>query len=238
MEIKSPAKVNLFLNIGHKREDSFHELLSIMVKVSLWDEIFIDESDDIIVDGPEWLPMEENLVYKAALSLKNYTNTDKGCRIRIDKAIPPGRGLGGGSSNCGTVLKGLNKFWGLNLDQHTLESIGGELGSDVNFFLHPKDCIVRGRGEIVEPIDRSFEEDKYILIIDTGIHIPTKDVYKEYRNGKLTAEGELNKIIDNYRSGNWEEILRNDLESVVYRNYPVGNISPFVRKRVVHVCYS
>lgn len=221
MEIKAPAKINIYLNVGRKREDSFHEIISIMVKVSLWDIITIEEHEGIVVEGTDWLSQEENLAYKAAKVLKDYTKEDRGCKIRIEKNIPPGRGLGGGSSDCGAVLNGLNDLWKLNIKTEELEKIGERLGSDVNFFLHPGGCVVTGRGETVIPLGNIFKGTKNIIIIDTGIEISTKDVYRKYSGGKLTEKHQLNKIINDYREGNWAEILRNDLEDAVCKEFPV-----------------
>lgn len=221
MEIKAPAKINLYLNVGQKRKDSFHDIISIMVKVSLWDVITIGKHEDIIIEGPDWLSQEENLAYKAAKLLKDYTRTDKGCRIQIKKNIPPKRGLGGGSSDCGAVLNALNSFWQLSIETKELEEIGKELGSDVNFFLHPGNCVVTGRGETIIPLGNIFKGTKNIIIIDTDIEISTKDVYEKYRNGKLTEKQKLNKIITDYKEGNWVQILKNDLEDIVFREFPI-----------------
>ncbi len=221
MEIKAPAKINLYLNVGKIREDSFHDIISIMVMVSMWDIITIEDNEDIIVEGTDWIPKEHNLAYRAAKLLKEHSGVNNGCKIKIEKNIPIGRGLGGGSSDCGTILKALNEMWKLNLSVQELEKIGEKLGSDVNFFLYPGGCLVQGRGEIVKPIDKTFKDTKNIIIIDTGIEISTKDIYRQYSGGKLTEKEELDKILSYYREGNWAEILRNDLENVVCKKFPV-----------------
>lgn len=223
MEIKAPAKINLYLNVGEKRNDGFHDIISIMVKVGLWDIITLEEHEEIVVEGPAWLPMEENLVYKAAVLLKEHSGVKKGCMIKLEKNIPPGRGLGGGSSDCASILKALNQYWSINLEIKELEQLGMKLGSDVNFFLYPGSCCTTGRGEVITRIDRDFEGEKNIILVDTGISITTAYVYSRYSGGQLTAKEKLDKIINSYRSGNWSEILKNDFEATVFREYPVLN---------------
>ena len=234
MEIKAPAKINLFLNVGKKRDDSFHEIISLMVKVNLFDEITIEEkfpplskrgaggiNENIIIEAPKWLSKQDNIVFKAAKALINYTGKKKGCRIKLKKNIPPGSGLGGGSSDCAAVLLALNKLWDLNLPLGDLKKIGGDLGSDVNFFLHKGGCLVQGRGEIVEPLDVTSKTAHYVILIMPDIKISTREVYKKYPGGRLIDTVELNKIIKNYREGRWPVILRNDLEGVVFKEFPV-----------------
>jgi len=223
MEITAPAKINLFLNVGQKREDSFHEILSIMVKVSLYDKLILSESDAIEVEGPEWLARKDNLVYKAAKILREENNVTKGCHIRLEKNIPAGGGLGGGSSDCAAVLKGLNEFWSLNLRLTELEETGRRLGSDINFFLHSGGGLAKSRGEKIEPLELFDDSEKHILIIDPGINIATRQVYENYPGGRLTDHAGLNRIIENYSHGKWALILRNDLEQTVFKLYPVLN---------------
>ncbi|MFC2061168.1 4-(cytidine 5'-diphospho)-2-C-methyl-D-erythritol kinase [Elusimicrobiota bacterium] len=221
MEINAPAKINLFLNVGKKREDTFHEISSIMIKVNLFDRITIEEADEIIIEAPEWLPTEENIVFKAASMLKEYASVNNGCRIKLEKNIPPGRGLGGGSSDCANVLKALNNLWETGLGIEELEKIGKELGSDVNFFLYPGSCHVSGRGEIIKPLQEIVEGKYYIILVDPGMEISTEKVYDKYPGGNLTQPQELDKIIQNYTEGKWDRILTNDLEDIVLKEYPV-----------------
>ncbi len=219
MEIKTPAKVNLYLNVGEKRSDGFHDIISLMMKISFWDTLCIEEAEGITVEGPEWLPMEENIVYKAAKLMQETSETNKGCRIRLVKNIPPGRGLGGGSSDCAATLKALNEFWELKKDITELEQMGAKLGSDVNFFLYTGGCLATGRGENIVELGGPLPEQKEILIIDTGIEISTKSVYSKYEGNKLTPKEELDKIIEDFREGNWKNVLRNDLEEVVFKEF-------------------
>ena len=221
MEIKAPAKINLFLNVGQRRSDGFHDIYSIMVKVSLFDTLIFHEAENISIEGPDWLPQEENIAYKAAVLLKNFCGCAKGCRIVLEKEIPAGRGLGGGSSDAAAVLKGLNSFWNLGLTGPELEKLGAELGSDVNFFFNRGAAIAAGRGEIIIPVDEADIPARKVMLIDPGIHVPTRNIYENYTGNVLYEKKALDGIIAQYISGSWESLLKNDLEKTVFRLYPV-----------------
>ncbi len=222
MQIKAPAKINLFLNVGPRKE-KFHSVNTIMVKVSLYDEIELSEEENIHLKGPDWIPTEENLAYKAALLLREESSCKKGCRIKLKKKIPAGRGLGGGSSDAASVLMGLNEMWKLKFPTEKLKKIGAKLGSDVNFFLQKGPALATGRGEKIRPVKFPEENRYHILLIDPGINISTKNIYDNHDPGSLTLRQELDRIIKYFQIGNWEEILKNDLEKTVFREYPVLN---------------
>ncbi|MGM0441514.1 MAG: 4-(cytidine 5'-diphospho)-2-C-methyl-D-erythritol kinase [Elusimicrobiota bacterium] len=221
MTIKAPAKINLYLNVGKIREDNFHEVQTLMIKVGLYDNITLSLEEDIKVTGMDWLKDEDNLAYKAAVALKEQADVQKGCLIDIEKNIPIAAGLGGGSSDCGGVLKGLNKLWDLNYPVEKLEKIGRNLGSDVNFFLQPGGGLARGKGEKIEFLEPEDKLTKKVLLINPEIEISTKKIYEAYPGGYLTEDEELDKITNNYLTGAWQKILKNDLENTVFREYPV-----------------
>ena len=195
MEVKAPAKVNLFLNVGNKRKDSYHDIISIMLKISLFDIIKIKEDTELKVEAPAWINPADNLVYKSAKLFFRQSGIKKRCRIILKKNIPAAAGLGGGSSDAATTLKALNTFFKAGLSLKELENSGKKLGSDVNFFLHKGICLSRGRGEDISPIEITKEKKFHILLIDPGINISTKAVYDKYPGGRLTHEEELIKII-------------------------------------------
>lgn len=221
MEILAPAKINLFLNVGEKRLDHFHEFQSIAVKVSLYDRITLSEDTGISIQAPDWIPDEENLAYRAALLLKEKSRSEKGCSIILEKNIPAGAGLGGGSSDAASVLKGLNKLWGLDYEIRELEKIGSKLGSDVNMFLHPGGCFAYGRGEKVSKLPYGRKKNHNIILIAPDINISTEKVYSKYTGGRLTPKDELDRIIRDYRQGDWSSILGNDLEKTVLSEYHI-----------------
>jgi len=141
--------LNLFLHIVGQREDGYHELETYFQMIHLFDYLKITLSHDRAINLTTNMtaPPQDNLVVKAAKLLQDYTQTDYGCHIALDKHIPTGAGLGGGSSNAASTLMALNDLWELNLDQDTLLKLGLSLGADVPFFIHGKNAWASGTGE-------------------------------------------------------------------------------------------
>lgn len=175
--LKTPAKINLFLHIRRKRSDGFHDIVTVMQMVDLWDEIVIEKNKELhlVCSSPEIPPGRENLIYKSALSLKAYAGMEKGARITLYKNIPVAAGLGGGSSDAAATLFGLNILWGLGYDNLRLSAIGREIGSDVPLFLNGPIAIGYGRGDELIPL--SGHRDYWFLLINPGIHVSTAWAY-------------------------------------------------------------
>jgi len=166
IEIWTPAKLNLFLEVLSRRDDGFHEIETLMTPVSLFDTLRLGLSDERGIDlqcrwsmagrtGAKWgdLPAgKENLVYRALILLRQRSGEDRGLHVRLIKRIPSASGLGGGSSDAAAALVGANLLWGLNWSTDRLSRVAAELGSDVPFFLARGAAICRGRGERVEPV--------------------------------------------------------------------------------------
>lgn len=194
LEVLSPCKINLFLYITGKRADGFHDLQSLFCLLEHGDTMRFEVSDDnqgrIELNDTMGMALEDNLIYKAAKLLHSYTHTNFSVRIAIDKILPMGGGLGGGSSNAATTLLVLNKLAKLNIKQQELEALGARLGSDVPFFVGGHNAYVEGRGEFL------FKQDipeKYYLVVTPDCHVSTKDVFtnpelKEYFSPKRTRE--------------------------------------------------
>ncbi|MBI5191990.1 MAG: 4-(cytidine 5'-diphospho)-2-C-methyl-D-erythritol kinase [Nitrospirae bacterium] len=180
ISLKTPAKVNLFLQITGKRDDGYHDIFTVMQMVELWDELIIEHNDTlkVICSNNDALSGEDNLIYKAALKLKEYSGVKAGAKITLKKIIPVGAGLGGGSSDAAAALYGLNKLWGTGFSNERLSAIGSELGSDVPFFLNGPTAIGCGRGDELIPL--SYSEELWFLLINPGIHISTAWAYKQF----------------------------------------------------------
>ena len=146
MILHSPAKLNLYLHIKQKYQDGFHEIDSLFVRINLYDEVTISDAPgpDITRNGDLSYLKKDDLCYKAAVALKQKSDCNFGCSVTLKKRIPIGAGLGGGSSNAATVLKGLNKLWNLRYTKEELKIIAKEIGADVPFLL--KRQIVLGQG--------------------------------------------------------------------------------------------
>ncbi|MBI9097754.1 MAG: 4-(cytidine 5'-diphospho)-2-C-methyl-D-erythritol kinase [Spirochaetaceae bacterium] len=201
--INSPAKINLHLDIFNRREDGFHELFSIFQMISLCDKIRISEkgvSGGCEINGPFDFPVEENIMYKAVSLFRKETGYTKGVGIHIEKNIPQGGGLGGGSGNAASVLKALQVLSGVTLGKSTALHIAEQLGSDVPFFLSSPAEIVTGRGENLKSV--RARTDYQIILIIPDFSINTAQAFKslsEYRRGHR-AEFPLTKeqVIEMY----------------------------------------
>ena len=220
-KLYSPAKVNLFLEVLGKRDDGYHDLATLMQRISLFDEMeFSLREEGIVVKCPgSGLPEDErNIAYRAVRALLERAGCRGGVEITIRKRIPMAAGLGGGSSNAASTLVVLNDFMGLAFSRDELIEIGATIGADVPFFIFEKTAWAFGIG------DRLQEADNipilWFVLLNPGIEISTKTVYQGLDLG-LTKEG-IEFSIHNFRTA--EEIaggLRNDLENVAFRLFPV-----------------
>ncbi len=178
----SPAKINLTLRVGHARPDGFHELESLVALLDLGDTITVsprgDEAISLKCSDPTIPQDERNLAWRATAALREATTTAHGVDIVIDKRIPAGGGLGGGSSNAATTLELLNELWQLELPAARLATIGATIGSDIPLFFHGPLCVMRGRGEIVEPLDRKL--DGWVVLVMPDVHCDTAAVYRAF----------------------------------------------------------
>ncbi|MCJ7604690.1 MAG: 4-(cytidine 5'-diphospho)-2-C-methyl-D-erythritol kinase, partial [Dehalococcoidales bacterium] len=150
LTLKTPAKINLTLEVLGKRPDGYHEIRSVLQAVGLYDTLTFEKSRKLSVTGslPEW-KAEASLVTKAAQLLQGATGYKKGASIHVEKRIPLMSGLGGDSSDAAATLTGLNQLWSLGLEREKLAELGSKLGSDVAFFLSGGTALAEGRGELV-----------------------------------------------------------------------------------------
>ncbi|MBU0478752.1 4-(cytidine 5'-diphospho)-2-C-methyl-D-erythritol kinase [bacterium] len=225
LSLKSYAKVNLFLEVLWKRDDGYHEIESLIQKISLCDNVLLeDRPRSITILCPNKkinIPSNRNnLAYKAAKLLIERFNIKKGIFITINKKIPVGSGLGGGSSNAASVLKGLNQLWNIGLKNAELQELGAEIGSDVPFFINGKTALVKGRGV---KIHTCFTMPKIWLVLA----IPNISVSTKWAYGRLDRE--LTKNINSARLPRLKKLqvkdivnnLFNRLEGVVFKEYPL-----------------
>ena len=221
IELLSPAKVNVFLKITGQRIDGYHELLTVFVPVSLYDKLIISKSEkelEVYYRGREIPNNQNNLVSRAAISFFEKTGIKKGIKITLIKNIPISSGLGGGSSNAATTLKGLNQLWPNALSKEDLEKLALSLGADVPFFLLQKPAMARGIGEILQPIE-NFPSLWYV-IVSPNLMISTAWTYERFKLN-LTNNRNQNKM-SSFKKNifNIPELLFNDLERVTLVKYP------------------
>ena len=208
-KIKSFAKINLGLEVLSKRNDNFHSIKTVISKISLFDEIQIEKSDSNSVKQLG-IKEDDNLVTKILLHMQKKYFTEK-ISIRIKKNIPYSSGLGGGSSNAASVIKGLNEYLELNLDSKEMFDIGLRFGSDIPFFLGPNTALIEGKGEKITFIEKPNLSN--ILLIYPNILIENK-TYKIFSNLNSYTNGEYQEnLLKKIRSRkNISESLFNGLE--------------------------
>jgi 4-diphosphocytidyl-2-C-methyl-D-erythritol kinase len=227
----SPAKVNLYLRVIRKREDGYHDILSLMQRISLCDELtFSPNRGGIVLHCPGTsLPEDEdNIVYRAALAFFSSIGKSPGVEITVRKRIPIAAGLGGGSSNAATTLMTLNEMYGLPLTYDQLIKIGTVIGADVPFFILRKTAWASGIGERFS--ESSILPTFWYVLINPGFEISTKLVYQGLNLG-LTKPG-INYSIPRFSTQ--EDVidgLANDLEKVTVKLHPVlDEIKTLLRK--------
>ena len=186
MQLYAPAKINLSLEIKGRREDGFHEIETLMAPISLADRLTIEranqETIDFSCDDAALPPGEDNLVVRAAKLFEETTKTKSGLRISLEKKIPHGAGLGGGSSDAATTLLGLNELFGTGLSQKDLMELAAQLGSDVPFFITQSAAICRGRGEIVNPA--KLPVALRLLLMKPDFGVPTPSAYARWKDSR------------------------------------------------------
>ncbi len=221
--MESYGKVNLALDILYKRDDGYHELRSIMQRISLKDRLIFQEIDKGIViecDNKDLPINNSNLVYRAWEKLVEATGVDKGVKVIIEKNIPLAAGLAGGSSNAATTLIALNQLWKTNLSENDLMTIGKELGADVPFCVIGGTALAQGIGEKLSKL-KAFS-DKHILLCNPNIAISTEYAYSklEFSNQRIDIEGMISSIeADDLKSV--AEKMGNTMESSIIREYPI-----------------
>ena len=164
IRVPSPAKLNLFLHITGRRDDGYHELQTIFQLIDLSDWLEFTQIDDlqISIDGLNSVDLEHNLIYKATQILKPYAQKITGLSIHVEKNIPMGAGLGGGSSDAATTLIVINQLWQCGLSIEQLAKLGVKLGADVPIFVYGRNAWAEGIGEQLTFID--LEQKKYIVL--------------------------------------------------------------------------
>lgn len=229
MKIKAYAKINLLLHVLGKRPDGYHNLASVMQEVGLFDLLIINKAPQgiTLTCSERTLPVgEDNLVYRAALAMQaeadRVKKPDSGLKIHIQKNIPVGAGLGGGSSDAAATLKALNKLWRLQLADTRLAQIGAKLGSDVPFFIKGGTALAKGRGELLTPWP---DVPSYrLILVKPVLSISTVWAYKNLKIS-LTKRLKNTKIIHyslkTKQFNQLKQYLQNDLESVCITKYPL-----------------
>lgn len=177
LTLPSPAKLNLFLHINGRREDDYHELQTVFQILDYGDELTLsrNETGEIsITPALTGVPLKENLIYKAALSLQKAARCTYGAEIQLTKRLPMGGGIGGGSSNAATALLGLNHLWNTRLDEDELAEIGRKLGADIPVFIRGQTAWAEGVGEKLSPLEIP---ERWYVVVAPNCHVSTATVF-------------------------------------------------------------
>lgn len=187
MQLRAPAKINLSLRILEDRADGFHEIETLMAPVSVCDFLSLNKLEsagtiEFVCDDPTVPAGDDNLVVRATRLFLKATGLKAGVRIALEKRIPHGAGLGGGSSDAAAILLGLNDFLAAGLSQSRLSELGAEIGSDVPFFIFRSAAWCSGRGEIVTPA--KLEKPFRLLLLKPSFQVPTPWAYGRWRESR------------------------------------------------------
>jgi len=216
----APAKLNLFLHVLGRRDDGYHQLQTVFTLIDYADRLRFRVRDDGAIDrvsAMEGVPPERDLAVRAALLLKEASGTPLGADIEIDKRIPAGGGLGGGSSDAATTLIVLDRLWGTGFGPEALAELAGPLGADVPYFLFGVPAWAEGVGDRLRAIDL---DPRWYLVLAPPAAVPTAEVFAA---PELTRNTEPLKMED-FSAQHLESVgrrFRNDLEPVVTARYPI-----------------
>ena len=226
IRLKARAKINLGLDVVRRREDGYHEVKMVMQMLRLYDQIDIEktqESGIFVRSNLSFLPTDErNIAYKAAKVMIDQFGLEQGVIIRIEKHIPVAAGMAGGSTYCAAVLYGMNKLFGLRLNQKKLRELGVKLGADVPYCLMRQTALSEGIGEILTPI--SPLQDCPILIAKPSVSVSTRHVYEHLKLDERTMHPDIDGIVTALADGDLYGVtdrMANVLETVTVPEHPV-----------------
>ncbi len=226
----SPCKVNLLLNILGKRPDGFHDLETVMHPIGLFDHLALCRGGsgiELTCNDPHLPTDSRNLVYRAAALFRETAGIKDGIRLRLEKRIPLAAGLGGGSGNAATTLRGLNELFGMPIELRVLETLAAALGSDVPFFLQNQPALATGRGERIQPLDFfPAMRGAAFLLIHPGFGIATAWAYQQLArfpaalNGRPGRAQKLISLLRGTELTMATSEFYNSLEAPAFEKYP------------------
>lgn len=222
--IQAPAKLNLRLKVTGRRADGYHELVSLMVPVTLFDTLELEwaSSSEVTLSCQGYpLPADDtNLVMRAARAFQAKSGVREGLSVRLVKRIPVAAGLGGGSSDAAATLMALNGLCGKSLSDADLHTLATQLGADVPFFLEGRPSLARGIGEVLEPLEGW--KGSWYVVVTPPLQVSTRWVYGQYRLKELTRdEYHYIKSMLSAKPQAIGRILENDLETITSARFPI-----------------
>jgi 4-diphosphocytidyl-2-C-methyl-D-erythritol kinase len=219
IKLKAHAKINLYLEILGRRSDGFHEIKSVMCLIGLHDDVRIEKGGKGLrfeCKGLDQVPADENLAFRAAGAFFDKARLDPGLNLTVEKNIPWGAGLGGGSSDAAAVLAGLDRMFPGSLTREKMQAVAASLGSDVPFFLHGRAAMVCGRGERVLPA--GFDIPAFgVVLVKPPFGVSTAWAYRKWDEKGRTGGGRLPSGPDPFAPEN----LFNSFEDCVFAEFPM-----------------
>jgi 4-diphosphocytidyl-2-C-methyl-D-erythritol kinase len=240
---KAFAKINLFLDVLGKREDGYHSIRSVVVPISLADEIEVEEvrkgtellaDEEVLLKGLPWtIPLcnnGANLIMKAVELFRKKTGIKKGLKIKLKKHIPVGAGLGGGSADAAAILNALNEMWSAGFSKEELLKLGLEIGCDIPAMLYRAPVLMEGKGGEVSTLAWKEGFTAWVLLIYPGFSISTADMYSRWDKDGLSQAGGKRRYdlqVKGMERGAFDMVGRgmyNALERVAFKKYPILEI--------------
>lgn len=212
MTLPAPAKLNLFLHVTGRRDDGYHRIESLLVPIDRGDRITLTLREDAQVvrtRGPADIAASDDLTVRAAMLLQRAAGLARGVDIDVEKRIPLGGGLGGGSSDAATVLLGLNRMWQLGLTRQTLMALALELGADVPFFVFGAPAFACGIGELLEPVSLP---PTWFVVITPPLQVATAAIFAAPELTRNSRSAKMPVFSEGYG--------RNDLQAVAASRFP------------------
>ncbi|WP_186118356.1 4-(cytidine 5'-diphospho)-2-C-methyl-D-erythritol kinase [Burkholderia gladioli] len=216
----APAKLNLFLHITGRRPDGYHSLQTVFQLLDWGDRLHYTLREDGAVHRlteVAGVPEEQDLVVRAARLLQAHTGTTLGVDIEIDKVLPMGAGLGGGSSDAATTLLALNRLWKLDLPRAELQALAVKLGADVPFFVFGKNAFAEGIGEALEQVELPA---RWFLVVTPRVHVPTAEIFSDKSLTRDSRPITITDFLAQQSSKGWPDSFgQNDMQAVVTKKY-------------------
>jgi 4-diphosphocytidyl-2-C-methyl-D-erythritol kinase len=212
LTLPAPAKLNLFLHVTGRRDDNYHQLETLLVPIDHGDRITLSGRDDAQVvrgRGPAGVEASDDLAVRAARLVQRACGLTRGIGIDIDKRIPLGGGLGGGSSDAATVLLGLNRMWQLGLTRRALMALAVELGADVPFFIFGAPAFARGIGELLEAVSLP---PTWFVVVTPPVQVATAAIFAAPELTRSSGSAKMLVFSEGYG--------RNDLQAVAASRFP------------------
>ena len=217
-KVKSKSKINIGLDVISKRDDGYHNIKTIMHELNLFDEMeFSTDAQGFEIISDLNIKKEDNLIYKAYRGFCDYVGEDLNLKVRLNKLLPMGAGIAGGTFNGAETIKYLNKAYGYNVKLEELISFSKKIGADFPYCLTGGKCLAEGIGEILTPVDYP---NPYVLLINPGYEVSTKEVYENLNLGESRLD--FDKILEALKNKNISELnhyLKNNMEDYVFKKH-------------------